>query len=929
MGRKATGVTLTPSKVKTTPTKTVQSKSQSPKTNKGSPLVKQMTIPLTSLSTKALGTPKKGGDPSHHQPQHPQVILTAPSGKGGEVSYPVLDFQTLINHLNTVANSTTGKTTATTVSLPLLGSVQLKDNPREGIPKFAIPLSSTSKTYPQIGLVPDLCPSTASSSKNPPPISLEVKLDSSASSVLSVVCGSAVSKIEKVENVCKNKKEECIIVSALNPAADLNPLKNKPPSSPSPSSPSLPVQSPSVPKEEDSTSSEPSLVTEPSSMPKSPKDESFPQKVQPTCTTPLPQVLPPPPSPSPPQSMMVIKESPNETQEKEGHTDGSVTDLPTTDPVPMDAEQSVSNSPINKERNPKDDNAKSCVDSPKPVLFEPGPNNSTGNNNNDTGGYLATLAATDSVDSEQMDFTDAEKKEEREGDSTETPEEETPMTNTVSDNQPSDVVSSTATTDKDQTTTDMSPPGENASNGRGEISNTFDPTQYSFPNYMYREYNFRKRLHSADKDSSRDSTPLSETRSTASEPPKTKGNKKARKRSSKGKSDQTTSAPEFNWAEYGVYKEYNLRKRKGRSKSDDDVFGSGRMHGGLKSRKSSVSSEKKKKKAREKESLPPSTCAKSSPTKMPQEMYNFDMNQPPPLLLHIPQEEPNPCSMSVDDVCAFPLSSTHSNTCSMPVSESISKEEEDTLSTVSVPCDTCDGESIYQGEYASSLLRPPLSCIPDKLKRDSFSPVSLEFESSPVQFNVASPPCPGELPITIDRMENKNSRFFDFSELLSQQQEMPHQRAVEHKTVMALKKETTPLQNLPSKGGTASQRRHSTSSTSGSEFDIAAFERSLSLDTFSEGSLSVQIPFKLLPNHSVVQCYSANGFKVGDVVWAKAYQLPAWPGKIIKNTDWTKDTLGVPPPHHVSKRGACVCVCVCCFSFFFYYRLVNWLSSMS
>ena len=88
------------------------------------------------------------------------------------------------------------------------------------------------------------------------------------------------------------------------------------------------------------------------------------------------------------------------------------------------------------------------------------------------------------------------------------------------------------------------------------------------------------------------------------------------------------------------------------------------------------------------------------------------------------------------------------------------------------------------------------------------------------------------------------------------------------------------------------------SSSGGSDFYVNALEQSCS--TSKEKSLVVRIPLKMLTNHNVIQCYAANNFKIGDVVWAKAEnRLAGWPAKIILNTDWTKHKLGVPPPKHV------------------------------
>ncbi len=88
----------------------------------------------------------------------------------------------------------------------------------------------------------------------------------------------------------------------------------------------------------------------------------------------------------------------------------------------------------------------------------------------------------------------------------------------------------------------------------------------------------------------------------------------------------------------------------------------------------------------------------------------------------------------------------------------------------------------------------------------------------------------------------------------------------------------------------------STSSSSDFDLNLHVFQRSIS----SSDEFVVRIPLKFAANHRVIQCYSADTFKIGDVVWAKAETLPGWPAKIIFHTDWTKHKLGVPPPDHVS-----------------------------
>ena len=96
--------------------------------------------------------------------------------------------------------------------------------------------------------------------------------------------------------------------------------------------------------------------------------------------------------------------------------------------------------------------------------------------------------------------------------------------------------------------------------------------------------------------------------------------------------------------------------------------------------------------------------------------------------------------------------------------------------------------------------------------------------------------------------------------------------------------------------------------------------------------LTVSVPLSQveLVHHQMLECYSTSQFQPGYVVWAKAAQLPAWPGLVIRHTDWERDTLKPAPRGKVSLL--CVCTCVCCSLFlgeiyiFLYYiqRWVRW-----
>ena len=77
--------------------------------------------------------------------------------------------------------------------------------------------------------------------------------------------------------------------------------------------------------------------------------------------------------------------------------------------------------------------------------------------------------------------------------------------------------------------------------------------------------------------------------------------------------------------------------------------------------------------------------------------------------------------------------------------------------------------------------------------------------------------------------------------------------------------------------------------------DVA--EPSLSRLSKTTSSMTVSVPLHLVKvvHHHSLHCYSASQFRAGDVVWAKAAQLPGWPGVIINHTEWKKDRLKQAP----------------------------------
>ena len=72
-------------------------------------------------------------------------------------------------------------------------------------------------------------------------------------------------------------------------------------------------------------------------------------------------------------------------------------------------------------------------------------------------------------------------------------------------------------------------------------------------------------------------------------------------------------------------------------------------------------------------------------------------------------------------------------------------------------------------------------------------------------------------------------------------------------------------------------------------------------DTSTE-KLVVSISRKTLPlvtNYSTVTCNPIPSYSVGDIVWAKAHQLPSWPGRIISHIEWKNTKLHAPPSGQV------------------------------
>ena len=67
-------------------------------------------------------------------------------------------------------------------------------------------------------------------------------------------------------------------------------------------------------------------------------------------------------------------------------------------------------------------------------------------------------------------------------------------------------------------------------------------------------------------------------------------------------------------------------------------------------------------------------------------------------------------------------------------------------------------------------------------------------------------------------------------------------------------------------------------------------------------SLPVCIPLSKVEviHYQSFQCYSTSQFQSGDVVWAKAAQLPGWPGVVINHKEWKRNKLKAAPVGKVS-----------------------------
>ena len=72
-----------------------------------------------------------------------------------------------------------------------------------------------------------------------------------------------------------------------------------------------------------------------------------------------------------------------------------------------------------------------------------------------------------------------------------------------------------------------------------------------------------------------------------------------------------------------------------------------------------------------------------------------------------------------------------------------------------------------------------------------------------------------------------------------------------------------------------------------------------SSDDASQSIISIPLDLVEVVHHHSLHCYSTSQFQPGDVVWAKAPQLPGWPGAVINHTQWRKNRLKEAPPGKV------------------------------
>ena len=89
-------------------------------------------------------------------------------------------------------------------------------------------------------------------------------------------------------------------------------------------------------------------------------------------------------------------------------------------------------------------------------------------------------------------------------------------------------------------------------------------------------------------------------------------------------------------------------------------------------------------------------------------------------------------------------------------------------------------------------------------------------------------------------------------------------------------------------------------------------DNTANLDSFPgepSPSAVVSLPLSLvrLRHHQSLECYSTGQFQPGDVVWAKAPQLPGWPGLVINHSQWKRNKLK-PAPQGKVRVFICVCL---------------------
>ena len=93
---------------------------------------------------------------------------------------------------------------------------------------------------------------------------------------------------------------------------------------------------------------------------------------------------------------------------------------------------------------------------------------------------------------------------------------------------------------------------------------------------------------------------------------------------------------------------------------------------------------------------------------------------------------------------------------------------------------------------------------------------------------------------------------------------------------------TSPSHHIPTKVDSFQSQNKSATTRAD---DAASSSKNLHL------AVSVPLSKVQLVHHQSIHCYSSSEFQSGDVVWARAAQLPGWPGAVIEHKEWKRDRL--------------------------------------